>query len=1240
MSIGRLVQQLCVGVFGASLWGAVLSGGMADAQETPTSHGEVASIDTPILRVPYTEVSPQIDGVMEPGEWDDSSSLSGFWYDYAEESGSDFRFMAPRQTMPVVYACFDKKNLYVCYVTPVYPEGSLLKSLGRFPDTVFHPTYGILWDDHIEFELRPTEDNSIGFVWGLYKWIINPTNASADQHWSQNGGEGLGWSSKATIRSNVSATAWTLEMAIPLSSLIHGAYAERNESGQPRVTLPIADGTAYRAWFGRGIGGGCQYFNAFDKHDWYTTKTKLVFDSPAPSFQITDIGPVLDDMIDVRVTVKNRNIRSESVRAQTIRLGFFVENAAGMNVYSSYDAPELKDGLLELVPGETKQLRLRKSFPGINTDGNTLWFDVRTAGSPAITLFRTRLIDFHSINGGVAPMLTGELDSEGRRVSINATFKERRIDRIKGLRSAKQDFLFTYTHSLYRKCIVATIDKGLLTAPEGVKSATEVKVSLIKVMADDELPVQEARKAFEGAFAIVSLENLALDEGATYKLSALLFDADKRIVGERTCDEFVYKRPSYINNTIGLEDTVWEHFTDIRLTDNGFETVRQSFEIAPSGLPAQINIRPDPKRELPLEMRSGKIPVTAKALLEVGRGPQLRAPLRFEAVIGGRRIPAEVMTPAKATRIWKSEIEYTATLTAGALVFDLVTQYDCSGAMHCRFSYHADTAIMVDAMEMLMDVAGLVDLKLTSCDATGHRGMAGADVWDCSVPEGTGVVWDSGTNDSNGPELFYSCFIPYFWFGSADRGWTWFCDSDRSWSLPKKGSAMTLERNSQGEVTWRLKFFSQPKEVKESKEIAFSLLTHPQKFKPQNAPFHAWHSFGNPWDQYGVNYFKRSDETLMAEAKMQPQEPPYHGYYQMGSLYTPGWNRAGEDCFVEGFARNIRLGGKQGWWWDLAWPPQRSENLADDVAYIRNPADVTAQELPYQAGFTTRHMYNTMKRLARVSKTANVTLANSYWGSNSASLFEAFGRMAVLTEGCGCEVLSHDIDNLTNFPETLWRYLAHGNHTGLISILACPANLPKPGDDEYIERQLFGRALLNGIGFQPVNHGKPSNLEECLRILRVMTAFGLLNDDGQTEFIPYWRNRDSVQYGAAPQPANRGVYASVYRRPAIDGKGYRALIILVNEKEKLPSSETLFVNMQRLLGDAIPQTASAVWARRPIPESLKEWWANATAGAPQGSVLEDAESGALIHSNGTDTFGPVYVPWHDFRMLLVQGGER
>ena len=144
----------------------ILVTGQARAVESPTSYGEAAKVDTPVLRIPLTRRAPTMDGVMEEGEWDDASSLSAFWYDFAQ---AKFYFLAPHQTQVRVYAAYDKDNLYIAYVSSVYPESSWLKARGRFPDVLHHPLYGALWDDHIEFELRPYHNIAAGFGLGLYK---------------------------------------------------------------------------------------------------------------------------------------------------------------------------------------------------------------------------------------------------------------------------------------------------------------------------------------------------------------------------------------------------------------------------------------------------------------------------------------------------------------------------------------------------------------------------------------------------------------------------------------------------------------------------------------------------------------------------------------------------------------------------------------------------------------------------------------------------------------------------------------------------------------------------------------------------------------------------------------------------------------------------------------------------------------------------------------------------------------
>ena len=1218
--------------------------GTAAAVDTPTSYGEVAKVDTPILRIPLTENPPEIDGVFTREEWEDASALSGFWYDFAQ---AKFFFLAPQQTQLQLYAAHDRDHLYLCYLSPIYPENSWLKARARFPDVYGHPLYGQQWDDHVELELRPYEPIAKGFQLGLFKWFINPINTVADQYWSVNFGNGQDWQSRAVVRSGVTATRWALEIRVPLASMFYKNYTGKDGDGRPLVTLPPADGTAYRSWFTRGIGGNGDFYNAFDNHIWNTTKTKLVFDSQAPSFQVNELGPIMDDVIDLELTAKNHNTRSE-----TVRIGFFVESEEGL-VYSTYDAPELKDGLLELRPGEVQRVRIRKPFPGISVNGNVLWFDVRSAGRPAKVLFRTRLIKFHSMDGGAT-----------RRGEGLWSFRDRRLEVIAKLRPPRQDFDFRYELSTYRKRLFAVVDTGIHGASEEARGAHEAKLTVMKDNEDQDI-VKEVRTTFSGAFATFLVDLPELVEGESYRLSLLLFDGNKRIVGERNPDRpLVYTVPKWQGNQLGLDDKVWEPFVAIRKLDDGFETLKHRFVVDASGLPAQIYVKPD-LRELPLEARGAEPDASDAQWIAIGRGPQLRAPFRLELAAGGKRYSAKVTQPARLVRQWKSEFEYAAAMQAGPLDLELKTQYDCDGSLHCALTYGSDKPVTVSSLEMLVDVAGTVDMVVSSVRG---GGMASADVWECTLPDGEGVVWNNAGIEM--AELYYSRFLPWLWFGSADRGFSWFADSDREWMLDREGGTTTLERDSAGDVTWRVKFVNHETEVSGKRTITFSILTHPAKPKPENARRIAWLYRGGAWaDEFPGGQLYKSDEDLRTKARIVAgrlsglprdapdselakwgrAEPPYWRFYQLRNIggkreergtpeATPELDQRFEDKFVYWFERHVRIGRRHGWWWDETWPVYRSDDVAAGNAYLRDPDTVGTNELPWQAGYLTGHMRSMFKRLSRVFKDNAVPLRNYLWANNSATCFESFAWDTMLVEECGSDHRTFEVDNITQFPNSLYRYLCH-NYSGLIARVVPGAAQAMPGDDKRLDRQYLGRALLNDIGvaFQGP-HGNFVHREQAVRLINALDEFGFFEDQG-TEVLPFWRNADIVRFGSSS--AVPGVPVTVYRRPMAEGNGYKALIVVLNESDEPVQAPLQLLNAQRVLGGPNALTAGAVRGAMPVADPLGEWWSQLAARNIESIVLKDVETGDIVARLGGDaeTYGPLYVPYHDYRLLYAEGGQ-
>ncbi len=1215
---------------------AVMATFSAAAMDIPTSLGDVRRVDTPVLRIPFMTTPPTIDGVMEPGEWDDAAALSSFWYDF---TNGNFLYLAPIQTQLQVHGGYDRDNLYICFTSPVYPVDSWLRTRGRFPNVLSHPIYGMLWDDHTELELRPMGDLTQGFRHGLLRWDVNPIGTVTDWYWSQQGGHDFRWNSGAVIATVADGRRWVIEYAIPLRALRYGEYAAVDDAGRPIVDIPPPDGTAYRTWLARGIGGSGSFFNAFDNHTWNTTKTMLIFDSQAPIFQINELGPVMDDIIDVQMTVKNHNTRSE-----TVRLGFHVENEEG-SIFSSYESPEMPGGLLELRPGETRRIRLRQPFPGISRDGNALWFDVRSAGRPARTLFQTRLVEFHSMTGGVRG---------------SQSFRERRIDIIEALRPPRAAFDIRIDVCHYTKRMSAVIDRGIHGASDAAQAAVEAHISVRHISGGNAV-IHSATAPFNGNFAILvdTVESLA--DGEYYEVDILLFDENLRIVGDRTearpfvdlsNDRHAANRPTsrfvtqpWMENEIGLEDRVWEPFTPIAVESEGFSTLKHRFTLDTSGLPAQIDIRAH-ARNLPLELRGGG-DVPPEVLRKVGRGPQLRAPLRIEAVIDGRRVPAEVLAPARAVRVWESEIEYAATLRIGPLDAQLVTRYDCDGSLHAVLTYGSETSARIERLELVGDFAGTIDLRLSE---TGGGGMTGADRWECTLPAGEGVVWDSTMTEM---QMYYSRFVPWMWFGSADRGWSYYSTSSEGWILDRDGSAMQLERNADGEVTWRVAFINHPSEVSGERSLDFSILTHPAKPKPDNFRRYAWHyniGHGDMTD-YGIGGFDYSDAELIARWRQaagapsdtpdaerttwRKDEPPFHryGWWRNMQLRVPALDRVWEDKATYYFERFIRLGRRVGWWMGEYWPVgfAVSHNLATGHAWLRDPADIEGDELPWQPTFLTHNLRNHYKRLARVFAKENVPQRQHTTSNNASRMLEPFLWNSVLLEECGAMIRAYEIDLITTFPNSLYRTMGM-HYTGLITSLLADVSPALPGDDVRFDRQRLGIALLNDFGVSPKGpHATFHHKEQAIRLLDRLMDFGYF-DEGEIEKLPYWRNDAYVRLGDAPGDETR-VRITVYRRPLDDGTGFKAIFVILNESDGDVSLPLMIRDAERLLGGPNTLTSGVVLGRAVVPGVLTAAWA--AIEAPEHPALMDLETGGLIArtADDTETYGPVFVPYHDYRIL-------
>ena len=79
---------------------------------------------------------------------------------------------------------------------------------------------------------------------------------------------------------------------------------------------------------------------------------------------------------------------------------------------------------------------------------------------------------------------------------------------------------------------------------------------------------------------------------------------------------------------------------------------------------------------------------------------------------------------------------------------------------------------------------------------------------------------------------------------------------------------------------------------------------------------------------------------------------------------------------------------------------------------------------------------------------------------------------------------AYDVDMVTQFPNSLYRYLARP-FSGLSTAHMADVTFAKYGGDKRLYRQVFGRALLNDIGVTPEGaHGKIHQRQDAINLIQ------------------------------------------------------------------------------------------------------------------------------------------------------------
>ena len=253
------------------------------------------------------------------------------------------------------------------------------------------------------------------------------------------------------------------------------------------------------------------------------------------------------------------------------------------------------------------------------------------------------------------------------------------------------------------------------------------------------------------------------------------------------------------------------------LDGNAVRSGRVTFTVDASGLPATITIPPRPA-ELPLAARGGDPP--ADVLAAIGRGPLLRSPVRFEAVVEGKTTAAEVKEPAKPVAA-EGGVQAAATLAAGPLTIAATTTYRDTGTVELELKTTGNDT--VGGLKVVVPLTGVVDLAIPLAAAAKPDLPLGA-----FTPAAIdGVAWSSAKGNGSKAVVPAAGLASPVFFGSGDRGIVFTARDAAGWPLDPAGSSVEIVRDQAGAVEAHLYFCNQPQGLAGEKSFRCSLQVLP-----------------------------------------------------------------------------------------------------------------------------------------------------------------------------------------------------------------------------------------------------------------------------------------------------------------------------------------------------------------------------------------------------------------------------
>jgi hypothetical protein len=250
------------------------------------------------------------------------------------------------------------------------------------------------------------------------------------------------------------------------------------------------------------------------------------------------------------------------------------------------------------------------------------------------------------------------------------------------------------------------------------------------------------------------------------------------------------------------------------------KTGRVTIAIDASGLPAGITVPPR-QDELPLDHREGGTAPTAEVLAAIGRGPLLRGPVRFEAIVDGKPVAATATEAAKPAASGDA-VRAAAKLAAGPLALTTTADYRDTGRIDLAVVAKGNDT--VGGLRLVVPLTGVVDLAipLTAAAATADPPLGAF-----TPTEIDGVAWSNLKGNGSKQILPAPGVVSPLFFGSGDRGFVITVPDAKGWPIDPQTASCELVRDKTGAVEAHYYLCNRPQALAAEQKFSFSIQVLP-----------------------------------------------------------------------------------------------------------------------------------------------------------------------------------------------------------------------------------------------------------------------------------------------------------------------------------------------------------------------------------------------------------------------------